>query len=97
MLNQVMLVGRIKELITVEDKTVVTVTVVREYKNVDGEYETDDIKIWLYKNIAKSSIECCRPGDIIGVKGRLQTINNELRVAVDKISFVTSKGEKNDN
>lgn len=105
MLNQVVLVGRlvtnseIKE--TEEGKKVsnITIAIPRSYKNAEGEYETDFIQVVLWNGIAENTVEYCKKGDIIGVKGRLQTkdINLQddkkrkvLQVIAEKIYFLSS-------
>lgn len=105
MLNQVVLVGRlvtnseIKE--TEEGKKVsnITIAIPRSYKNAEGEYETDFIQVVLWNGIAENTVEYCKKGDIIGVKGRLQTkdINLQddkkrkvLQVIAEKVTLLSS-------
>ena len=79
MLNQMVLVGRLvsdPEVKTLEDgKSVsnITLAIPRSYKNENGEYETDFIDCTLWKGVAENTAEYCRKGDVIGVKGRLQS------------------------
>ena len=79
MLNQVVLVGRLtKDLETKEleeGKSVcnMTLAIPRSFKNADGEYETDFVECTLWNNIAENTAEYCKKGDIVGVKGRIQT------------------------
>lgn len=105
MLNQVVLAGRLvsnPEIITTDNnkkKTLVTVAVPRSYKNTNGEYDTDFIRCILWNGIAESTCEYCKKGDIVGVKGRLQTSNydkdGETKYAMDviaeKVSFLSTK------
>ena len=72
------------------------------YKNENGLYETDFIRCILWNGIAKSTSDYCHKGDLVGVKGRLQTrkYKNEqeeekyiTEVIVDKVSFLASKRE----
>ena len=108
MLNQIVLVGRlvatpeVKELENEKNVTNITVAVPRSYKNSDGEYETDFIDCELWNVVANSTAEYCKKGDIIGVKGRLQTqlYNKEdgstvkiTKVVAEKITFLSSKKE----
>ena len=81
-LNQVVLVGRITtdpEVATFNNvkRTSLVVAVQRGFKNVDGEYDTDFIRIVLWNGIAENTCEYCHKGDLIGVKGRLQNSNYE--------------------
>ncbi len=93
MLNNVILVGRLTadpEVIEYEeDKKVTTVilAVNRNYKNVDGVYDTDFIRCILWNSIASTTTEYCHVGDVIGVKGRLQSSRYEDEHK--KIHFVT--------
>ena len=101
MLNQVVLVGRLvknPELqVTDNGKKVTTITlaVPRGYKNINGEYDTDFLDCTLWTNVAENTTEYCKSGDMIGVKGRIQTrvIETEdgkrkkTEIVADKISF----------
>ena len=105
MLNQVVIVGRLTkdpEVITLEGgrkRTSVTVAVARAYKNSDGVYESDFIRCVLWNAVAENTTEYCHKGDVIGVKGRLQTSSyekdGETKYAVDviaeKVTFLSSK------
>lgn len=105
MLNQVVIAGRLvadPEIIKGENnkkRTYITVAVPRSYKNIDGEYETDFIRCTLWNVIAENTCEYCKKGDIIGVKGRIQTSNYEkdgekiysTDVIAEKVTFLSSK------
>jgi single-strand DNA-binding protein len=111
MLNQVVIAGRLvsdPEIVTTENnkkRTFVTVAVPRSYKNVNGTYDTDFIRCILWGGIAESTCEYCQKGDIVGVKGRLQTSSYEKEdgekvyvtdVIAEKVSFLSSKKENDD-
>ncbi|MDB8541792.1 single-stranded DNA-binding protein [Turicibacter sanguinis] len=107
MLNNVVLVGRVvrqPELSqTIDGKKVSTITlaVTRSFKNaLSGEYETDFINITLWEGIAKSVVEYCGKGAIIGVKARLVHKTYEVpnykslgvvEVVAEKVSFIQTK------
>ena len=55
----------------------VTLAVQRAYKNEEGIYEADFIDCTLWNAIAKNTVEYCKKGDIVGVKGRLQSDSYE--------------------
>lgn len=107
MLNNVVLVGRLTadpELKEVGEGKVVNFSVAcpRSYKNADGEYETDFINCNVWNKVAENMKEYCHKGDIIGVKGSLQTSTYEDKegnkryktdVRVDKLTFLSSKKE----
>lgn len=108
MLNQVVLVGRLTEdlkVIETEDGRKVSsinLAVQRTFKSPEGVYETDFIKCVLWNGIASNTAEYCHKGDIVGVKGRLQTsnyINKEnikkynTEVIAEKVTFLSNKKE----
>ena len=108
MLNQTVLVGRLvkdPELSETENgKKVskITLAVPRSYKNVNGEYDTDFIECVLWSGIAESTVEYCQKGDLIGIKGRIQTRTIEkddakkyyTDVVAEKVTFLSSKKDK---
>ena len=108
MLNQVVLVGRLtsdleaKELEDGKKVTNMTLAIPRSFKNAEGEYETDFVECTLWNNIAENTAEYCKKGDIVGVKGRLQTNNYEkedgskvfkLDVVAEKVTFLSSRSK----
>lgn len=109
MLNQIILVGRLvktPEVIETESgkkMSYITLTIPRTFKNADGEYDTDFIDCVLLEVVAESTSEYCKQGDIVGVKGRVQShmIEDEdgnnykkMEVIADKITFLSSKKEE---
>ena len=110
MLNQTVLVGRLvkdPELSETENgKKVskITLAVPRSYKNINGEYDTDFIECVLWSGIAESTVEYCQKGDLIGVKGRIQTNCVEKEdgrkyytdVIAEKVTFLSTKKDKGD-
>lgn len=108
-MNQVILVGRLcqdPELLSVKNQkqmTSITLAINRHFKNNDGIYETDFIRCVLWNGIAANTTEYCHKGDIVGVKGRLQTSvyedddNNKkygMDVVAEKITFLSSGNKK---
>ena len=111
MLNQTVLVGRLvrdPELFTTENGnkiTNITLAVPRSYKNADGTYDTDFISCILWKGVAENAVEYCHKGDLLGVKGRLQSRNIDIdeetrrevmEVVAEKITFLSSKKKETD-
>lgn len=100
MLNQIVLVGRIANEIQeiTNEQLVITLAVPRSFKNMNGEYDTDFIPVKLYKSMAENTAAYCRKGDIVGVKGRMQSeeINgfNMLNIIAEKVTFLSSSKEK---
>ena len=103
MLNQIILVGRlvqdpeIKELENGMRISYITLAVPRSFKNSDGIYETDFINCIVWNNIADNVKEFCTKGDIVGVKGRIQTKQEEdktiIEIVAEKVTFLSSKKE----
>lgn len=92
MLNNSMLVGRIKEIGSNEDDGVasITIAVPRSYKNANGEYDVDSIPCLLFKGVSQPVTEYYKVGDLIGVKGRLQMKDNFMQLVAEKVSFLQS-------
>ena len=104
-LNQVVLVGRLTRDISVNksDKghkvTTITLAIPRSFKNIDGNYDTDFIDCLAFENIAENTSEYCKKGDIVGIKGRLQSRvveeddkkKNVMEIITEKITFLSSK------
>jgi len=94
MLNQTVIVGRIVNIESEKEtnKGMVTLAVPRSYKNTEGEYDTDFIPCVLYNGIAQNVLEYCKVGDLVGIKGRIQT--REIEQEDDVIKFVEVVAEK---
>lgn len=108
MLNQTVLVGRLvhePELRMTESGkkvTNITLAVPRNFKNGEGEYDTDFISCTLWQGVAENTVQYVGKGDLVGVKGRLQTRQieldeekkrNSVEVVAEKITFLTSKNK----
>lgn len=97
MLNQSIIVGRIvndPKKINKEDKKIkITLAVPRSYKNTEGEYDTDFIPCILWNSIAQSTLEYCRKGDMVGIKGRIQKLeeDEEMTLIAEKVTFLSTK------
>lgn len=108
MLNQLVVVGRLvkePELRKTEagkNVTNITLAVPRSYKNSNGEYDTDFIDCVLWANVAENTTEYCHKGDLLGVKGRLQTRTIEkedekpkyvTEVVGERVTFLSSNNK----
>lgn len=108
MLNNVIIVGRLTKDPTVIEtengskRSFIVVAVPRTFKNSDGIYETDFIKCTLWNVIAEHTCEYCKKGDIVGVKGRIQTSSYErdgeikysTEVIAERITFLSENKNK---
>lgn len=97
MLNQVVIVGRIANDIKIEKTESgkkyanITLAVTRPFKNMDGEYDTDFISCILWQGIAQNTMDYCNKDDLVGVKGRLETMeDNRLVLQAEKVTFLSS-------
>ena len=111
MLNQVILVGRIARDVEVREsengkkRAYVTVAVPRSYKNEEGKYDADFIECILWNEVAENTSKYCKKGDMICIKGRLQTDSYEkegtmiykLTLVAEKVSFLQTKKEEEVN
>lgn len=103
MLNNVVLVGRLTrdpQVVTTENgnkRSFIILAVPRSFKNADGKYDSDFIKCILWNIVAEHTCEYCKKGDIVGIKGRIQTNTYEKEgitkydseVIVERITFLS--------
>ena len=109
MLNNNILIGRIvntpelKKTENGREVTNITVAVPRSFKNVNGEYDTDFIDCTMWMGTAKTTVEYCKKGDLIALKGRLQSTLldkenipkiNLIQFIVEKVSFLSKAKEE---
>lgn len=105
MLNQIILVGRLTRDIEVHksgsDMKVATISLAipRSFKNADGDYDTDFVDCVAFDVVAENTSEYCNKGDIVGIKGRVQTrqVENEngeketlKEIIAEKVTFLSS-------
>lgn len=96
MLNQVVLVGRIQKIINLEnnEQLQIIVTVPRDSKNENGEYDLDTLTCTIYNSITNVSTQSYEIGDVVGIKGRLQsTSKNEMYLVANKVTILKSIDE----
>jgi len=108
MLNQVVLVGRIVYDLELKKNdngkkiSTLTLAIPRSFKNMEGNYDTDFIRCLIFDNVAENTNEYCKKGDIVGLKGRLQSRiiekgekkENIMEVIGEKVTFLTSSKTK---
>lgn len=105
MLNQLVLVGRLThdpETKILEDGRKVSdimMAVQRPFKNMDGNYDTDFIKVTVWEGLAQAIESYCTKGAMIAVKARIQSWKydlgdekklNMLEVIAERISYLSS-------
>lgn len=101
-MNQLIIVGKLTEnpeIKEVKNKKVgiINVAVQRPYKNEDGIYETDFIDCVLWEGIATNVNEYCHKGDVVGVKGKLQSEDGTIKVVAEKVTFLSSRKKDEEN
>ncbi len=109
MMNQFFGVGRlvaqpeVKESENGKKYTNFTIAVQRSYKNADGVYETDFLDVVSFGPMAETTCEYCQKGDMVGVKGRVETSSYEnedgekrksIQIIADRITFLSSSKNK---
>ena len=108
MLNQVVLVGRLTRDIVVNKSdngvkvATVCLAIPRSFKNSDGTYDTDFVDCIVFDAIAENTSEYCSKGDIVGVKGRIQSRVIEkddkkeylTEIIAEKVTFLSSKQQE---
>ncbi len=105
MTNSLILVGRVvrvPELKDTDNNTKVatlTIAIPRAFKNIEGNYDTDFVDCTLWNVVAQSACEYCKKGDVVAIKGRIQSYTldkeempklNMLQVIAERISFIAN-------
>ena len=93
MLNQLVLVGRITKIKEEGKKGIVTIATPQNFKNANGEYDTNYFDCLLFGSIADNVKEWCEKGDLIGIKGRVQRIDTTkpVQIIAERVTFLSSK------
>jgi len=77
-LNIVLLIGRLTHNVELKEvgngfsKATILLSVQREFKNSNGEYDTDLIPITLWEGIALSCKEFCKKDSLVSIRCRVQ-------------------------
>lgn len=99
MLNSLTIVGRlvsdpqINETKNGNKVCNITLAIPRNYKNMNGQYDTDFIPVTLWQGIAEQTTNYCKKGDLVGVKGGLQVREGKVEVIAEKVTFLSSRKE----
>ena len=109
-MNQVSIVGRLVRTPELRESerhkklAFITLAVNRSFKNINGEYETDFIDCMLWENVAANTVEYCKKGDIVSVRGRLQSRIVEkdgerrsvMEVVGERVTFISNANRRSD-
>lgn len=105
MLNQIILVGRLTKDVEVKERengskyANLSLAIPRSFKNAEGQYDTDFVECKTFDSVASNTAEYCRKGDIVGVKGRIQSTIEEnengekttkMEIIAEKTTFLSS-------
>ncbi len=109
MLNQVILVGRLTKDIIVNKSNngkvaTISLAIPRSFKSSDGTYATDFVDCVAFDSIASNTCEYCGKGDIVGVKGRIQSrvVDKDdkkeyiTEIIAEKVTFLSSNNRKDE-
>ena len=105
MLNQIVLVGRLTRNIKINKSengkkiANISLAIPRSFKNMEWTYDTDFIDCVAFENIAENTASYCSKGDIVGVKGRVQSrvVEKEgkkeylMDIVAEKVTFLSSR------
>lgn len=86
MLNQVVIVGRIVAIQNEEEELLVKVKVQKMEPNEDHII----VDTYMSKSLKDNVIKYCNDGDLVGIKGMLDTRHNRLAVLAARITFLSS-------
>lgn len=89
MINQIILVGKIVEI----GENKMAISIPRPHKNEDGEYLSDIVDITVIGNMFENIKEYCHKGDVVGIKGHLESENKGMQIVLEKVTFLSSKKE----
>ena len=103
--NQIVLVGRLTRNIKINKSengkkiANISLAIPRSFKNMEGTYDTDFIDCVAFENIAENTASYCSKGDIVGVKGRVQSrvVEKEgkkeylMDIVAEKVTFLSSR------
>lgn len=104
MINSVVLTGRVIELPKMRETATgikyanIMLEITRPFKNCNGFYDSDKISVTLWKGIAEIANDVCQIGDMLGIKGRIQTYSVEkesqtyynYEIIAEHVSFMDS-------
>lgn len=100
-MNNLVLTGRVIDLPN-PTKHTITIAIYRHEKNPQtGDYDIDNFEITLTSNIYNTAQEYLRVGDLVGVKGHLETTTNylinekEIKIICDRLTFLSQAHSAN--
>lgn len=96
MLNQIVLIGRTTKIVKNGKNCTLYIETTKSYKNTEGEYETDYFRVSLRGGIAENAKEYLKIGDLVGIKGRLESKGELINIICEKLTFLSSNRASKD-
>ena len=96
MLNQLVLVGQIRRIPdshVIDGDNELIIEVKRNYKNMQGVFESDFFKCYLWFAISKKISLNCKIGDLVVVKGRLVDADNACKIIAEQVVLLNKSIE----
>ena len=98
-MNTVLLIGRLTHDVEIKqvgdgyNRASISLAVRREFKNSNGEYDTDFVPITLWEGAAFTCQEYCRKGSLISLRARVQVSKREIEEGktINQIDLIGEK------
>jgi len=102
MLNQIILVGRVKNITDISDKekNISKMDLELDIPGRDKNDPTETINVKVNNAIAQHAMEYLQLKDVVGIKGKIKrNENNEMEIITEKLTFLSSarKDEEQEN
>ena len=78
---------RLRESVNGNKYAVMEVAVPRPFPNSDGHYETDYLTVTLWRGIAETTSAVASEGDLVAIKGRIQSHNYEASDGTQRTAY----------
>ena len=95
MLNVVALCGKIKALPeknnyipAANENRLMTIAVQRNFQNSEGDYDQDIFEVLLWRGISEEISERCRIGDVISLRGRIQSVDQKIMIIAEQVNLL---------
>lgn len=101
-MNNVQLIGRVSEdlkkciftNLAGKKYVILYLSVEKPCKNSVGHYDSDNINIFLYDELAKEIVKYLKKGDIVAIKGHIESTEKQIRIIGDRVTFLQTKEEE---
>lgn len=88
MYNYCMLIGTVVQKEMKDNETIIYLSVQKPFKNEKGEYSKDIFPIYCYNFLNEVISEKLLKGSKVGIKGRLEKNEQNVKIIAEKIMFV---------